>query len=121
MTEFCERKPEVKRSEDITIVRLLPRDSRPVPTTSGMESEWGRRTLNETSPKEFADSSGLGIVHREGGLWSPEVSNLKFSARLMFASAAGEAKKAPAEEGYSLSGRMSCTRGLNELESQVAE
>ena len=113
--------PEIERSKDITIVRLLLKDSRPVPTTSGLESDLGRRTQNETSPKESADSSGLGIVHdREGGLWSPEVLNHEFSARLMFASVAGEAKKAPAEGGYSLSDRMSCTRGPKEPEGQVA-
>jgi len=85
--------PEIGRSKNVAIVRLLPGDSRPVPTTSGMESDLGRRTQNETSPKESADSSGLGIVHNhEGGLWSPEVSSHKFSAGLTFTSVAEEAR-----------------------------
>ena len=69
-TEFLAELPEFERSESVAFVRLLPGDPRPVPTTSGMESDLGRRTLSETSPKESADSSGLGIVHdHEGGVW----------------------------------------------------
>jgi hypothetical protein len=58
-----------------------------------MERDLGRRTLDETSPNESADSPGLGIVHdRDGGLWSPEVSSHKFSAGLTFTSVAEEAR-----------------------------